>query len=174
MCTETAPSGRTTRTARVGWALLDDRPALRARVAAAFDAAVALPEVDASRVAGIGFCFGGLCVLDLARSGADVKGVASFHGFFHNPEPELAARIGGRVLAFHGADDPLVPAAEIDLLHTEMTAAEVDWELVVYGGAAHGFMNPAANAPDRGVAWHPEAARRAQARLETYLADLFA
>ena len=153
-------------------ALLDDRARLRNRARTACEAVQARAEVDADRVAAIGFCFGGLCALDLARSGADVRGVASFHGFFRTPDPSLARSVRGRVLAFHGSEDPLVPWSDVESLRAEMTAARVDWELVVFGGAAHGFMNPAARAPERGVAYHADAARRARARLAAFLVDV--
>jgi len=94
--------------------------------------------------------------------------------FLEADDPALAKRIRGRVLAFHGHDDPLVPFSQVDAFRREMTEAGVDWELVVYGGAVHGFTNPAAHAPDRGVLYHADVARRAAARVEAFYRDCFA
>ncbi|MEA3048441.1 MAG: hypothetical protein QOG84_277, partial [Sphingomonadales bacterium] len=114
--------------------LLGDRPLLQERLLAVLEAARALPEVDSGRVAAIGYCFGGLCALDLARTGADVRGVASFHGLFTPPGNREGTPIKARVIAFHGWDDPMAPPASVDALGAELTRAGADWQIHAYGG----------------------------------------
>ena len=101
------------------------------------------PMCDPKHMAAIGYCFGGTCVLELARSGADIAGVVSFHGGLDTPHPADAKNIKCKVLVLHGGDDPYVPAKDVDALEKEMRAGGVDWQLVVYGGAVHAFTNPA-------------------------------
>ena len=153
---------------------LDDRALLRDRMLAIVDTVRALPEVDASRVAAIGFCFGGLCVLDLARAGADIRGVASFHGLFGAPSALAPARVTARVIAFHGWDDPMVPPEAVTALAAEFGAAGADWQIHGYGGTMHGFTNPKANAPENGVLYNPAAARRSWNSLVAFLEECFA
>lgn len=154
--------------------LLDDRALLRRRLHAGIEAACALDAVDSRRVAAIGFCFGGLCVLDMARSGADLRGVVSFHGLF-NPAPGLAnAPIQARILALHGHDDPLAPPASVLALEQELTSAGADWQIHVYGGTQHAFTNPDAQAPANGMAWNPTAATRAWTSMQNFLAEVLA
>ena len=99
------------------------------------------------QVAAFGFCFGGCCVLELARAGADLKAAVSFHGTLDTPNPEDAKRITGSVLVLHGASDPLVPKEQLPAFEAEMTAAKVDWQLHSYGHAVHSFTDPSANTP---------------------------
>jgi dienelactone hydrolase len=153
---------------------LRDRAALRARLLGTAAAVRRRPEVDATKVAAIGFCFGGLCVLDLARAGADVQAVASFHGLFGRPEGLPTAPIRARVVAFHGWDDPMVPPADVVALGQELTAAGADWQLVAYGGTMHAFMAVGANRPEAGIRYNARSARRAWAALELFLAEAFA
>lgn len=119
--------------------------ALRPRTEPAFAALVARPEVDAARVAAIGFCFGGTMALELARGGADLKAVVGFHSGLATQTPEDARNIGGKVLVCTGADDPGVPADQRAAFEREMTAAGVDWQMHVYGGVVHSFTNPQAD-----------------------------
>ena len=153
---------------------LDDRALLRDRMLAIVDTVRALPEVDASRVAAIGFCFGGLCVLDLARAGADIRGVASFHGLFGAPVGLAPRPITARIVAFHGWDDPMVPPDAVTALAAELSAAGADWQIHGYGGTMHGFTNPKANAPENGVLYNPVAARRSWQSLVAFLDECFA
>jgi dienelactone hydrolase len=119
----------------------DNRPLLRARARAALETLKKLSGTDAGKLAAIGYCFGGMTVLELARDGADVKGVVSFHGALNTPSPADAGKIKAKVLALHGADDPLVPPPEVAAFEEEMRKAKVDWQFVAYGNAVHSFTN---------------------------------
>jgi dienelactone hydrolase len=152
-------------------ALLGDRPFLQARLLATLEAARALPEVVAGRVAAIGYCFGGLCALDLARTGADVRGVASFHGLFTPPGNREGTAIRAKVIAFHGWDDPMAPPASVEALGQELTRAGADWQIHAYGGVMHGFTNPSAADPDHGLQYDATADARSWASLELFLAE---
>ncbi len=151
--------------------LLGDRAALRDRLIEVLDLAKGADEVDASKVAVIGYCFGGLCALDLARSGADFRAAASFHGLFTPPGLEPKP-IKAKVVAYHGWDDPMVPPEDVVALGQELTAAGCDWQIHAYGNVAHGFTNPNAAALQvDGVAYNKLAAERSWASLEDYLAE---
>ena len=153
--------------------LRGDRAALRRRVVSLLDLLRAEPGVDASRIAVTGYCFGGQCALDLARSGADVRGVASFHGLFDAP-PLDPQPITAKVVAYHGWDDPMVPPDAVVGLAKELTEAGADWQIHAYGHTGHGFTNPhAVDIGISGVAFDRKAARRSWAALEDYLAELF-
>lgn len=151
-----------------------DRPRLRARGRAALDALAARPDVDADALGGIGFCFGGMAVLELARSGAPLRAAVSYHGFLDTPIPAAPGKVRAKILAHHGNDDPLLGPHETEAFRSEMTEAGVDWTLIVYGQTLHGFTNPAADAPDRGVQYQPDAARRARATTAAFLAQALA
>jgi dienelactone hydrolase len=152
----------------------NDRKLMRARAAAGLEVLKAQPEVDAKRLGAIGFCFGGTCALELARSGADLAGVVSFHGGLATPHPEDAKNVKGKVLALHGADDPFVPAEEVAGFEDEMRKARVDWQLVKYGGAVHGFTNPdAGKDPSKGAAYDEAADRRSWAAMRDFFAEVF-
>ncbi len=151
-----------------------DRPLTRARVVAALDVLRADPLVDPKRIAAIGYCFGGMVVLELARSGADVAGVVTFHGSLDTPTPADAKNIRGKVLALQGADDPFVGPKDVAAFEQEMRAGHVDWELVQYGNAVHAFTNPAAGHDNsRGVAYNPEADRRSWQAMRDFFAEIF-
>jgi dienelactone hydrolase len=152
---------------------LRDRGKLRKRLQAGIAAARSISMVDQDRIAAIGFCFGGLCVLDMARSGADLKGVVSFHGLFNAPENLPNGKITAKVLALHGHDDPMVPPEKVLALQSELTAAGVDWQVHAYGGTMHAFTNPQANAPQNGMAWNPVAEKRAWQSMQNFLAEIF-
>jgi dienelactone hydrolase len=119
-----------------------DRALLRARVKVALDVLKAVPNVDTTKLAAIGYCFGGTAVLELARSGADVKGVVSFHGGLSSPTPRDARKIKAKILVLHGAADPFVKADEVAAFEKEMRRAKVNYRLIKYPGAMHGFTNP--------------------------------
>src|SRR5262245_33957984 len=121
-----------------------DRKLLRARARAAFDVLARNKNVDATKIAAIGFCFGGTTALELARDGAPLAGVVSFHGGLSTPTPADAKNIKGKVLVLHGADDPNVPPDEVAAFEKEMRDAGVDWQFVAYGGAVHAFTVPSA------------------------------
>jgi dienelactone hydrolase len=152
---------------------LQDRRMLRERLLATVAAVRSLPEVDPNKVAAIGFCFGGLCVLDLARSGVDVRAVASFHGLFSKPEGLPTAPIKARVVAFHGWDDPMVPPSEVLALGEELTESGADWQIHAYGGTMHAFMAVGANRPEAGIQYNERSARRAWASLIGFLTEAF-
>jgi dienelactone hydrolase len=152
--------------------LMQDRALLRKRLLKVLEVAQGLPEVDASRIGAIGFCFGGLCALDLARAGAAVKGVAAFHGLFTPPAlPE--AQIQAKIIAFHGWDDSFAPPDQVLAFGKEMTAAGADWQLHAYGATLHGFMNESADNPQMGIVYQAQSARRAWSGLELFLAEVF-
>jgi dienelactone hydrolase len=153
-----------------------DRPLMRKRAQAAVEvlkAQTAQVALDASKLGAIGFCFGGTAVLELARSGADLKGFVSFHGNLDTPNPSDAQNIKAPVLVLNGADDPVVPQAQIDGFIAEMKAAKTDWQFVNYGGAVHSFTSPVANVPGRNE-YHPVAAARAFKAMDDLFAETFA
>ena len=153
--------------------LKGDRAALRDRMLEVLDTARQQPGVAADRTAAIGFCFGGLCVLDLARAGADVAGVASFHGLFDAPSLDRRP-ISAKVVAYHGWADPMVPPEAVVALGQELTDAGCDWQIHAYGHVGHGFTNPQAHAIGiDGVAYDEAAARRSWASLTLFVDELF-
>jgi dienelactone hydrolase len=152
--------------------LLQDRARLRRRLQAAIAAATTIDTVDISRMAAIGFCFGGLCVLDMARSGADLRGVVSFHGLFNAPGIANAP-IKAKVLALHGHNDPMAPPEKVLELEQELTTAGVDWQIQVFGHTTHAFTNPAANDPKSGMVYNPVTAQRAWQSMQNFLAEIF-
>jgi dienelactone hydrolase len=152
---------------------LEDREMLQGRMQNALDVMKGLDEVDESRVAAIGFCFGGLCVLDLARSGADVNGVVSFHGLFGAPGNTAGNKIKARVLALHGWDDPMAKPDDVVLLAEELSNLGADWQIHGYGNTMHAFTNPNANDPDFGTVYSADADRRSWNAMQYFLSELF-
>jgi len=152
---------------------LDDRAKLQSRLTTALATLSSQPEVDESQVAAIGYCFGGLCVLDLARIGTDIKGVASFHGLFGAPGNTAGTRITAKVLALHGHEDPMVPVDAVVALEQELTQAGADWQIHVYGNTLHAFTNPDANNPDLGAIYNKRAEQRSWQTLLNFLEELF-
>ena len=152
----------------------NDPKLMRQRVSAGLDVLRREPLCDPKRVAAIGYCFGGTCVLELARSGAEVAGVVSFHGGLATANPADAKNIRGKVLVLHGGDDPHVPPKEVEAFEDEMRAAGVDWQVVVYGGAVHAFTNPASgNDKSRGAAYNAAADRRSWEAMKAFFAEIF-
>jgi dienelactone hydrolase len=150
----------------------EDRALLQARMAALLEAARAQPEIDSSHVAAIGFCFGGLCVLDLARTGADLAGVASFHGLLSPPGNIPEPHITARVAVYHGWADSSVPPEQVVALGEELSQAGCDWQIHGYGGAVHGFTH--LGDPDTDIPHNQLAAERSWKSLEIFLAECFA
>ena len=149
-----------------------DRAALRDRLLSVVNTVRGLGVPNVKMVA-IGFCFGGLCALDLARSGADVAAVASFHGIF-DPSGLPAQPIRARVIAFHGWDDPMVPPAKVVALGQELTRGGCDWQIHAYGGTVHAFTNPGADAfGNPATRYNERAANRAWRSLDGFLNELF-
>jgi dienelactone hydrolase len=159
-------------------ALYGDRPLLRARAEAAHAtaikqvAALKLPA-DVSKVAAIGFCFGGATALEMARSGLDLAAAVSFHGNLSLPGKIANQPIRARILALHGDADPYVPQDQVDAFLKEMRALDVDWQLISYGGAVHSFTDPDANMPGQAM-YDAKIARRAFASSRDFLAEEFA
>jgi dienelactone hydrolase len=153
--------------------LMQDRALLQGRIGRGIDVLREQPEVDAQRVAAIGYCFGGLCVLDLARSGCDVKGVVSFHGLFDPPGNTAGTGISARALCLHGYDDPMVKPQLILQLADELTAAGADWQIHAYGNTVHAFTNPEANNPEMGTIYSALADGRSWASLQNFLVEIF-
>lgn len=152
--------------------LVGDRARLRAKLLGALQAVARLPRVDASRMAAIGFCFGGLCVLDLARAGAPLRGVASFHGLFTPSGLPTVTPICPKVIAFHGWADPMATPSDVVAFGEEFTAAGADWQLHGFGGAMHAFMNEGANMPEMGIRYDATVAARAWTGLSTFLSEV--
>lgn len=152
--------------------LLKDRNMLQHRVKTALEAVKKIPEVDAKQIGAIGFCFGGLCALDLARSGAHIKGVVSFHGLLISPNlPEKS--IKAKILALHGYDDPMVLPDQLIAFGDEMKRLKADWELVVYGNTMHGFTNPEANDPIFGTVYNAKVTNRAWLAMQEFFKECF-
>jgi dienelactone hydrolase len=151
-----------------------NRALLRARAIAGLDVLRANGMVDPKRIAAIGYCFGGTTVLELARSGADVAGVVSFHGGLDAPGPTDGKGIKARVLVLHGADDPFNQAKDIAAFQQEMRSGGVDWQMVYYGGAVHSFtQKEAGDDPSKGAAYNATADRRSWQALKDFLGEIF-
>ncbi|MDF2490282.1 MAG: dienelactone hydrolase [Pseudomonas sp.] len=154
--------------------LKNDRDELRKRMEAALAQLLGQSRalLEPGKVAAFGFCFGGCCALELARSGADLKAAVSFHGTLDTPNPADAQRIKGSVLVLHGASDPLVPREQLPAFEDEMNAAKVDWQLLSYGGAVHSFTDPAANTPGK-MQYDRRTSRRAFQAMHNLLTEVF-
>jgi dienelactone hydrolase len=154
--------------------LKNDRQLLNVRTQAALAQLVAQTDVavDADKIAVFGFCFGGCCALELARTGANLKAAISFHGTLDTPNPSDANNIKGKVLVLHGASDPLVPKEQLPAFEEEMNAANVDWQLLSYGGAFHSFTDPHANVPGM-MMYDEKVATRAFKSMHNLLDEVF-
>ena len=151
-----------------------DRKVLRSRVRAGLAALTKESLVDSRRVAAIGYCFGGTTALELARSGAEVAGVVSFHGGLDSPTPSDGKNIRCKVLVLHGADDPYVPAKDVEAFETEMRDGGVDWQMVKYGGAIHSFTEKGAgDTNSKGAAYNEKADRRSWADMKQFFGEIF-
>jgi len=150
-----------------------DRQLLRMRARAGLDELARRANVDSSRLAAIGYCFGGGAALELARSGAPVKAVVSFHGPLATPDPADAKNIRGKVLVLHGADDPFVKQSDVTAFMDEMRAAGVDWQLVQYSGAVHAFtQKQAGNDNSKGAAYNENADRRSWQAMKDFFEEV--
>lgn len=152
--------------------LMDDRRLLCSRMNAALKAVVDFPEVDKARIAVIGFCFGGLCALDLARSGADIRGAVSFHGLLTPPLGLDTHPIRAKIMVFHGYDDPMVPPEQVLHFSDEMTKVGADWQMHLFGHTQHAFTNPQANDKVLGTVYHPQSDARSWALTEYFLNEV--
>lgn len=151
--------------------LIEDRNLLATRVNSALQAISSQEEVDTNNIAAIGYCFGGLCALDLARSGAEVKGVVSFHGLLNKPDYETD--IKAKVLVLHGYDDPMVSPEQVGQFADEMTKKNVDWQIHIYGHAKHAFANPNANNQDLGTVYNEKADKRSWHAATNFFEEIF-
>lgn len=154
--------------------LLDDRVLLRDRLLAAVETAQQHPGVDPRRIAVMGYCFGGLCALDLARTAhPDIRGVVSIHGGYSPPNLGIQPPINASVLILHGYADPISPPEHLPPLAEELTQARADWQIHSYGHAMHAFSFAGAQLHEQGIQYHPIAARRAERSLEDFLSEIF-
>ena len=151
-----------------------DRALTRARVEAALAQLRADPLVDVKRIATIGYCFGGMVALELARSGASLAGVVVFHGDLSNPTPTDDENIKCKVLALQGGDDPFVTQRDVEAFENHMRAAGVNWQVNQYGGAVHAYTDPlAGNNKSLGVAYNAQADRRSWQAMKDFFAEIF-
>jgi dienelactone hydrolase len=152
---------------------MENRQFLAKRMNTAFETVSKLPYVDANNIAAIGFCFGGLCVLDLARSGTKLKGVVSFHGLLQAPAHTTAEKIHAKILAIHGYEDPMVTQEHVQQFQQEMTAKKADWQMHIYGQTMHAFTNPIANDVSFGTVYNETADHRSWVAMKNFLAEIF-
>lgn len=151
---------------------IQDRRALLTRMQAGIRIVNQIPEADSKRLGAIGFCFGGLCALDLARSNADIRGVVSFHGLLFPPPAPHASTIRSKVLALHGHDDPMVPPEQVLAFEKEMTELKADWQLHSYGHTMHAFTVPTANDPSFGTVYNSSAERRSWKAMTQFFEEV--
>jgi dienelactone hydrolase len=151
-----------------------DRQLMRRRALAGLEQVKKYPFVDPDKIAAIGYCFGGGVVLEMARSGADLKGVISFHGNLDTPNPADANNIKAKVLVCHGADDPYVPQEQVTAFWSQMRNTKVDWQLIIYSGAVHGFTNPDNGSdPSKGAAYNKQADIRSWQAMKEFFKEIF-
>lgn len=153
---------------------MEDRSLIKQRLSSALSALMEQDGVDVTKIAAIGFCFGGLCVLDLARSGSDLKGVVSFHGLLNPPEDLSTEKVKAKVLVLHGFNDPMVPTEQVLNFADEMNKVRADWQMHVYGNTKHAFTNPEANDPDFGTVYNEIAKNRSMLTMKNFLEEIFA
>ena len=154
--------------------LLEDRATLQSRMQLALVQLRGVSHVESEKTAAIGFCFGGLCVLDLARAGADLRGVVSFHGLLGLPENLEQTRVSAKALVLHGWQDPMATPDQVLEFAKDMDARGADWQLHAYGTALHAFTNPAAADPDNGLQFDALADHRSWDSMQLFLNEVFA
>lgn len=159
---------------KLAGAFREDRELTRRRAKAALDALRSRPEVDPEKVAAIGYCFGGMTVLEMARAGFDLKGVVSFHGTLTTPSPAKPEEVKAKILVHHGAEDPYVKPADVAAFIGEMNAAGADWQLTEHGGAVHSFtVTEAGSDKSAGAAYNPAADRRSWKSMINFFEEIF-
>jgi dienelactone hydrolase len=152
---------------------LNDRKLLQTRVIKAWQVVSKLPYVDVDRIAILGFGFGGICALDLARSGVNIKGAISIYGHFQPPPPYLIQSIKAKILVLHGYRDPITPLEELADFAKEMEYAHVDWQAHIFGQSMHAFATPSANDPEAGILYNPISAERSIRLIRNFLNEIF-
>jgi dienelactone hydrolase len=157
-------------------ALLADPSKTRARARAALDKLASLPQVDPSRLAAIGYCMGGTFSLELARDGAPLRGIVSFHGGLQTQRPAAAGQVKAKIMVCTGADDPFVPVAQVNALADEMTKAKADWQIISYAGTVHSFTNPEAEKAGMpaAIAYNKLADERSWKAMTSFFEEIFA
>ncbi|MDQ2995020.1 MAG: dienelactone hydrolase family protein [Pseudomonadota bacterium] len=151
---------------------MENRTLLRQRITAAFTALLQQPGIDSNRIGAMGFCFGGLCALDLARSGADIKGVVSFHGLLQAPTGMPLETIKAKMLILHGYDDPMAKPNQLIEFADSMSAANVDWQIHAYSQTQHAFTNPQAHDDKLGLIYNARTAKRAWVSMQNFFAEV--
>jgi dienelactone hydrolase len=155
--------------------LTADPRKLRTRAGAGLSMLASQPQVDAKRLGAIGFCFGGTTVLELARGGADIAGVVSFHGGLQTSAPPAAGAVKAKVLVCTGADDPMIPLEQVNAFEEEMRKAKADWQVISYGNTVHSFTNPAADGSVMpGILYNKKTDTRSWAAMKTFFEEAFA
>lgn len=152
---------------------MDDRNYLLRRIKAGLHFAKTLPQIDSKKMGGIGFCFGGLCILDLARSGEPLQGIVSFHGLLNRPEKMPSPSIQAKILAMHGYADPMGPVSEVNEFQLEMEKSGADWQMHIYGNTQHAFTNPNANDANLGLIYNPLAEQRSWQAMKNFFQEIF-
>jgi dienelactone hydrolase len=153
---------------------IQDRHLLLRRVTKAFEVASSLSYVDATKIAVIGYGFGGICALDLARSGAQLKGAVSVYGHFDPPPQSLIKKIQAKILILHGFLDTIASQEELRRFENAMNQANVDWQTHIFGNAMHAFATPEADDATMGILYNPIAAHRAWKEIQQFLFEIFA
>ena len=151
-----------------------NRPLMRSRANAGLEILRRHELTDVKRCGAMGYCFGGGVVLELARSGAEISGVVGFHANLDTPNQDDARNIKGKVLVLHGADDPFVPTDQVLAFQDEMRKAKIDWQMVFYGGAVHGFTMPETGTdPTKPVAYNEKADQRSWQAMKAFFGEVF-
>lgn len=150
---------------------IENRQLLQKRILCAFNELKKIDVVDTTRIGAIGFCFGGMCVLDLARTGAKLCGVVSFHGLLNSAGN--TQKITAKILALHGYDDPMVPPEQVNAFEKEMTQAGADWQVHIYGNTMHAFTNPNAHDKNLGTVYHSSADKRSWIEMQNFFTEVF-
>ena len=151
----------------------NDRGLLQRRVVQAYKTVSQIPHVDENRIVVMGYGFGGMCALDLARSGVPIKGAVSIYGHLDSPDPALVKKIQAKILVLHGYNDPIVSMEEFGRFEREMAKQRVDWQAHLYGNAMHAFATPGANDAGSGLMYDPLSAQRAECAFKSFCSEMF-
>jgi dienelactone hydrolase len=159
---------------KIAGGLREDPAKFRKRARVALDKLASLSQVDPNRLAAIGYCMGGSFALELARDGAPLRGIVSFHGGLGTQRPAAAGQVKAKILVCTGADDPFVPAAQVSALADEMTKAGADWQIISYGGTVHSFTNPeAGRVGNPGIAYNKASDERSWKAMTAFFEEIF-